>query len=106
MQGPDYLKFVIAFSVVIALMFALSWVLKKVGLAAVPMMPGAKRRLKIVEHIGIDARRRLVLVRRDGVEHLILIGQNQDCVIETNITPSADVIAVEVQKEQEQGKAA
>ena len=56
----------------------------------------AERRLDVVEQSSIDGRRRLVLVRRDNVEHLIMTGGPVDLVIETNITqrrakPSADV---------------
>jgi flagellar protein FliO/FliZ len=48
---------------------------------------GAKpeRRLDVVEQWNLDARRRLVLVRRDTVEHLIMIGGPVDVVIETGI---------------------
>jgi flagellar protein FliO/FliZ len=42
-------------------------------------------RLGISEFHEIDKQRRLVLVRRDDVEHLVLIGGGQDLVIETNI---------------------
>jgi Flagellar biosynthesis protein, FliO len=49
-------------------------------------------RLGISEYHEIDKTRRLVLVRRDETEHLILIGGSQDLVIESNIgleeTPS------------------
>ena len=41
------------------------------------------RRLGVVETLPLDARRRLVLVRRDGVEHLILLGAAGEAVIET-----------------------
>jgi flagellar biogenesis protein FliO len=43
------------------------------------------QRLGITEFHEIDKTRRIVLVRRDDVEHLILIGGNQDVVIESNI---------------------
>jgi hypothetical protein len=42
-------------------------------------------RLAISEYHEIDKIRRLVLVRRDGVEHLLMIGGPQDLVIETRI---------------------
>jgi hypothetical protein len=42
-------------------------------------------RLGVSEFHEIDKARRLVLVRRDGVEHLVMIGGPQDLVIETNI---------------------
>jgi Meckel syndrome type 1 protein len=46
-------------------------------------------RLGISEYREIDKQRRLVLVRRDGVEHLLLIGGNVDLVVETGITGDA-----------------
>ena len=42
-------------------------------------------RLGIVEYCEVDETRRLVLLRRDDVEHLVLIGGNQDLVVESNI---------------------
>ena len=42
-------------------------------------------RLGLMEYYEIDKTRRLVIVRRDDVEHLIMIGGPQDMVIETNI---------------------
>ncbi len=42
-------------------------------------------RLGISEYHELDKTRRLVLVRRDEVEHLILIGGNQEFVIESGI---------------------
>ncbi len=42
-------------------------------------------RLGIVEYCEIDQTRRLVLLRRDDVEHLILIGGNQDVLVEGSI---------------------
>ena len=52
-----------------------------------PRVSGGRRgqRLGISEYYEVDKDRRLVLVRRDNVEHLILIGGTQDIVIEQNI---------------------
>jgi hypothetical protein len=49
-------------------------------------------RLGISEYHELDKDRRLVLVRRDGVEHLLLIGGAQDIVVENNITGGDDMI--------------
>ncbi len=56
-----------------------------------------ERRLDVVEQSSIDGRRRLVLIRRDNVEHLIMTGGPVDVVIETNISdrrtrPVGDVV--------------
>ena len=45
-------------------------------------------RLGIVEYCEIDQSRRLVLLRRDDVEHLVLIGGHQDLVVESGIGES------------------
>lgn len=51
--------------------------------------PSPDRRLDVVEHTAVDNRRRLILVRRDNVEHLIMTGGPVDVVIETGIAPRA-----------------
>ena len=47
--------------------------------------PRPEKRLDIVEQSNLDGRRRLVLIRRDDVEHLIMTGGPVDVVIEQNI---------------------
>lgn len=47
--------------------------------------PRPVKRLEITDHASVDGRRRLVLVRRDNVEHLIMIGGPVDIVVETGI---------------------
>jgi len=42
-------------------------------------------RLGVLDSVAIDQRRRLVLVRRDDVEHLIMIGGPSDLVVESGI---------------------
>jgi hypothetical protein len=44
-----------------------------------------ERRLAVVDQANIDGRRKLVLIRRDDVEHLIMTGGPVDVVIETGI---------------------
>lgn len=46
---------------------------------------GRKHRLAVMDATAIDNRRRLVLVRRDDVEHLLLIGGHNDVVVEADI---------------------
>lgn len=48
---------------------------------------GRAPRLSVMDAAAVDSRRRLVLVRRDDVEHLILIGGPTDIVVEQNIRP-------------------
>jgi flagellar protein FliO/FliZ len=46
---------------------------------------GVKRRLAVVEVVPVDTKRRLVLLKRDDTEHLVMLGPNGDTVIERNI---------------------
>lgn len=48
-----------------------------------------ERRLEVVEQASIDGRRRLILLRRDNVEHLIMTGGPVDLVVETGIGATA-----------------
>jgi hypothetical protein len=48
-----------------------------------------RARLAVMDAAAIDNQRRLVLVRRDDVEHLILIGGPTDVVVEQNIVPAS-----------------
>jgi len=46
-------------------------------------------RLAVVDYASVDGRRRLILVRRDNVEHLVMIGGPTDVVVESNIVRAA-----------------
>lgn len=53
-----------------------------------PFLRGGKNRqprLQVLDAAAVDARRRIVLVRRDNVEHLVMIGGPTDIVIESGI---------------------
>ncbi len=81
-----YLRFILALAAVLALIAGAAWLVRRFGLFGVS--PGRRpdqRRLAINAVQPLDARRRLVLVRRDGVEHLLLIGGANDLLIESGI---------------------
>jgi flagellar protein FliO/FliZ len=50
---------------------------------------GRMPRLAVIDATAVDSRRRLVLVRRDNIEHLLMIGGPSDIVIEPNIVRAA-----------------
>ena len=80
-------KFAAALLLVMALIGAITVLVRRAGL--VPRLigrNGGQRRLSLIEFAAVDARRRLVLVRRDGVEHLLLLGPEHDLVIERGIS--------------------
>jgi hypothetical protein len=63
------------------------WLIKRRG-GSSPFIRGGRNRqprLQVLDAAAVDARRRLVLVRRDNVEHLVMIGGPTDIVIESGI---------------------
>src|SRR5262245_42573512 len=90
LELPTSVNFVIAFVVVLALIGAATWLVRRFG---VTRLEGAGRnrqpRLAVIDSAAVDGRRKLVIIRRDNVEHLLMIGGPTDVVVETNIVRSA-----------------
>ena len=88
-QGPNMqaLTFFFAFVAVLALIGAAAWLVRR--FAGNRLGANANRgrmpRLAVIDAAAVDGRRRLVLVRRDNIEHLLMIGGPTDIVVEPNI---------------------
>src|ERR1700722_3704392 len=84
---PQTLTFIFAFVAVLALIAALAWGLRRFAgnRLGANTNRGRMPRLAVIDAAAVDGRRRLVLVRRDNVEHLIMIGGPTDIVVEPNI---------------------
>jgi hypothetical protein len=79
---------VVALVLVLALIALTVWLMRRFGDARVAGGGGGRnrqQRLAVLDSAVVDARRRLVLIRRDNVEHLLLIGGPSDVVVEPNI---------------------
>lgn len=86
MDLASYLRFAAALVLVLGLIGVAAWAARRFGFVkGLPMAGGRGRRLDVVEVGAIDTKRRLVLVRRDGVEHLLLLGPAGDTVVESGI---------------------
>ena len=87
MEIMDYFRFLLALVFVLGLIGLLATLARRAGLGfpAAAIKPGNKRRLSVVEVTAVDGRRRMVLVRRDDVEHLLLISPTSETVIERGI---------------------
>ena len=87
MEVMDYFRFLVALVFVLGLIGLLATLARRAGLGfpAAAIKPGNKRRLSVVEVTAVDGRRRMVLVRRDDVEHLLLISPTSETVIERGI---------------------
>ena len=80
-----YLRFALALILVLGLIALLAWLLRRFGMG-VKMTKG--RRLGIVEVQMLGPRHRLMLIRRDDVEHLVVVGPGSETVIESGIKRS------------------
>ena len=88
-SASELLKFAAALVFVLALMGGLALVMRRLNDRHGLALPG-KRRLKIVESLSLDTKRRLVLLRRDDREHLVILGANGETLIESGIESRQD----------------
>ncbi len=91
--GPNVsptITFIILFAAILLGVLILIWLARRL-LGGTLVSGGRSRqaRLAVMDATAVDARRRLILVRRDDVEHLILIGGPTDVVVEQNIRLTA-----------------
>ena len=94
-EGSLIVRFVVAFVIVLALIGLTFWLVRRFGGARVGQAAqrGRQPRLAVIDAAPVDGRRRLVLVRRDNVEHLLMIGGPSDLVVEQNILRAVPVNA-------------
>ena len=86
MELSEIFRFVASLILVVGLIGLCAYAAKKLGLVSGGMVAsGNQKRLSIVEIKVIDAKHRLVLMRRDNCEHLVLLGGAQDLLIESGI---------------------
>jgi flagellar protein FliO/FliZ len=82
MGYETYLQFALALAFVVALIVLSAFIARRLGLGGRLASRGGKRRLAVLEVLPLDGKRRLVLLQRDGVEHLVLLGAQNDLLIE------------------------
>lgn len=84
-----FLRAFAALVLVLGLIGLLAWMARRLGWTARVTRPRqGNQRLAVKDVLAVDARHRLVLISRDDVEHLILLGVDGSRVIETGIAPS------------------
>ena len=97
MNIADYGQFVLALLFVLGLIAAAALLARRFGLAQTVLPQSGRRRLAVIESMAVDGKRRLLLVRRDDVEHLLILGPSTEIVVERGIHPSpATAAACEV----------
>ncbi len=96
--GDNGSRFIIAAGAVaigLLCLVAVLWIMR--NRPSSPFIRGGKNRqprLAVLDAAAVDTRRRLVLVRRDDVEHLIMIGGPTDIVIESRIAPLDESVSL------------
>jgi len=80
----DIGRYLAALLLVLALVGAAGLALRRFGMPGL-IKPQGARRLEIVETLMIGPRQKLILLRRDHVEHLVLAGPEGANVVESGI---------------------
>ena len=86
MDVLDFARYFAALLLVLGLIGAAGLATRKFGLPGLAK-PAAIRRIHIVETLMLSPRQKIAIIRRDDVEHLIMITPNGASVIEAAITP-------------------
>ncbi|MGB8601644.1 MAG: flagellar biosynthetic protein FliO [Rhizomicrobium sp.] len=89
MDVIDLWRYFGALLLVVGLIGFAAYGAKRFGLPGL-VKPAGVRRLRIVETVIVSTRQRVCLIRRDNVEHLVLIGPEGSSVIESNIPAPPD----------------
>lgn len=90
----NYFQFFLALILVLGLIGLVAAVLRHYGLGGAikfgQKRRDGRRRIEVVDVAPVDARRRLILIRRDNTEHLVLLGAHEDLLVESGIEPPVD----------------
>lgn len=86
-------RFLVALAFVLALIAAATWFARRYLASGFIGNLGGRRRLSVVEYAMLDGKSRLVLVRRDDTEHLLVLGPSGATVVETGIRSAAGGIS-------------
>ena len=92
-EGQSGLKVILFVIVVLGLLALAFWLLRRFGGGRLGgVTRGRQSRLAVIDQATVDSRRRLILIRRDNVEHLLIIGGPSDVVVEQNIVRAATAL--------------
>lgn len=88
MDEISILKYVFAFGFVIGLLYLMAYIARYFGMGNLPTRKlGDKKRLAISEIMTVDAKRRLLIIRADEKEYLLLTGGTNDLIIDDKLKP-------------------
>jgi flagellar biogenesis protein FliO len=86
-ETPLAVRFSFALFIMLGLIGTAAWAVRRFATARLGSddSRGRAPRLAVIDTASVDERRRLILIRRDSVEHLLMIGGPIDIVVEPNI---------------------
>lgn len=84
MEYETYLRFALALLLVLGLIAIFAWALRRFGFGGA-LRADNRRRIQVLETTPLGPRHRLVLIRRDQTEHLLLLGPQGDLVVERGV---------------------
>tara|TARA_B100000686_G_C16706969_1_gene926870 strand:+ start:300 stop:632 length:333 start_codon:yes stop_codon:yes gene_type:complete len=92
MDFSEYLRFGLALVFVIGLIGLMATIARRAGFGfpIKAIKPSGRRRISIVEVTPLDGRRRLVLIRCDKKEHLLLLGPSTELVVANDISSNSN----------------
>ncbi len=84
-----YIKILSAFIFIIALMYLIGWIVRRYGTKQIGILQqkdsNAQVKLKIIDTVILDYKRRLIVVDFGGKAHMILLGAQSETVVASNI---------------------
>jgi hypothetical protein len=85
-----------ALGVVLGMLAGALWAVRRYDIKLPGRVAGTgRKRIELVERLAVDGKRSVALIRRDGCEHLVLIGPDGHAVLETGIAAPPAPPAVE-----------
>ena len=87
MEEVEYIKVILGFIFVVTLIVLIAFIINYFGLNEFKFANKSKkeRRLEVIETLILDTKRRLLLIKRDNTEHLLLMGKDSEQIIEKDI---------------------
>ncbi len=90
MELFDSARYFAGLAATIGLLLLAWWLVRRFAPGMVQIKPNSQKRLSIAAALHLDPRRRMILVRDGAREHLILLGLNEEKLIESRDAPMSD----------------
>jgi len=88
LELADLSRTIMGLGVVLLLLALVFWLLRRFGPQGAALRGGSTRRLALVESLPLDPRTRLLLVRQDDVEHLLVVSSTGSTTLVRSSMPA------------------